>query len=64
MENLRRLREKANLTQQDVAAALGITRSAVSRWESGRKKPSSGRLLRLAKLYGCTVEDLLTNKAM
>jgi transcriptional regulator with XRE-family HTH domain len=35
----RQLRERAGLSQQDVAAALGVTREAVAQWESGRRSP-------------------------
>ena len=35
----RRVRERAGLTQQDIAAALGVTRTAVSLWEAGDREP-------------------------
>jgi transcriptional regulator with XRE-family HTH domain len=39
----RHLREAAGLTQQDVAAALGVTREAVALWEAGRRRPRASR---------------------
>ena len=52
-------RKKAGLTQMDVAKALGITDSAVNQWEKGKTFPNTKQLPKLAKLYGCTIDDLL-----
>ena len=40
----RLLREQAGLTQHDIAAALGVTRAAVSRWELGERNPRGDAL--------------------
>lgn len=53
------LREKANLTQAQVAEALSIGQSTVSMWESGENLPRADKLPQLARLLGCTVDDLL-----
>jgi len=47
------------LTQTQVAAALGLTPSAIAKWETGIANPSVRVLPKLARLYGCTVDDLL-----
>lgn len=52
-------RKKAGLTQMEVAKALDISDAAVCQWESGETMPTAKRLLEIAKLYGCTVDDLL-----
>ena len=52
-------RKKAGLTQQQVADELGISDSAVNQWEKGKTFPKTEFLPRLAKLFGCTVDDLL-----
>ena len=57
--NLAGYRKAKSLTQKDVAAYLGVTRSAVSKWESGKFFPRAETLARLAKLLGCKVDDLL-----
>ena len=49
----------ASPSQREVAEALGIKPSAVSKWECGRAKPRLEKLPAIARLYGCTVEDLL-----
>lgn len=53
-------RKKAGLTQREVAAAVGVNQAAVSFWETGAFSPRAAVLLRVAKLYGCTVDELLT----
>lgn len=52
-------REKAGMTQSEVAKALGVNQSAVSFWESGRNQPRGKQMVKLAKLYGVTVDELL-----
>lgn len=52
-------RTKAGLSQRAVAQELGITDAAVSLWETGKTLPRATFLLKLAALYGCTVDELL-----
>ena len=52
-EKLTQARKAAGLTQADVAARLDVSRQAVSRWEGGQSKPSTERLLELARIYRC-----------
>lgn len=52
-------RKKAGLTQMQVANKLGITDSAVNQWERGKTFPKTEQLPKLARLYGCTVDELL-----
>lgn len=47
------------MTQEFVAEAIGVSRQAVSKWESGAADPSTTNLMALAKLYGLTAEELL-----
>ena len=60
-ETLKEYREKCNMTQELVAEALGVSRQAVSKWETGSSDPSTANLLALAKLYGVSAEELLKN---
>lgn len=48
-------------TQREVARIVGVKESAVSKWERGLAKPRASKLPILAKLYGCTIEELLTD---
>ena len=48
-------------TQREVAAILGIEQSSVSKWERGLSKPRADKLPAIAKLYGCSIEELLAD---
>ena len=58
-EALKKHRMDRNMTQEFVAEALGVSRQAVSRWETGAADPSTSNLLALAKLFGVSAEELL-----
>ncbi len=62
-ENLKERRVRRQMTQDFVAESLGVSRQAVSKWESGTASPSTANLLALAKLYGVSAEELLRNCA-
>lgn len=51
-------RESAKLTQQEVADALGIQRTTVAMWETGKSMPQASKLPQIAKILGCTVDEL------
>lgn len=52
-------RKKAGLTQAEAANALRVSDAAVAQWETGETMPTAKRLPEIAKLYGCTVDELL-----
>ena len=58
-EALKAHRQQSGMTQEDVAEALGVSRQAVSKWETGVAEPSTSNLLALAKLYGVDPGELL-----
>ena len=58
--NLREYREKAGLRQVDVAKKLNVDQTAISKWESGDNGISRKYQKKLAKLYGVTVDELLS----
>lgn len=58
-EVIKRHRMECQMTQEFVAEALGVSRQAVSKWESGASDPSTSNLSALAKLFGTTAEELL-----
>ena len=57
--NLKTRRKEAGLTQQELAAQLCVHQTAVAGWENGRAQPSIEKLLKLAEIFGCTVDELL-----
>jgi DNA-binding XRE family transcriptional regulator len=56
--SIKDLRVNAGLLQTDVAKKLHIDQTAVSHWETGKTKPFRKYHKRLARMYGCTVEEL------
>ncbi len=62
-ERLTALRKRAGLSQGDVAERLNVSRQAVSRWETGFTVPSTDNLSRLGRLYGVTLDELLSYSA-
>ena len=58
-EVLKQHRINSKMTQEFVAESLGVSRQAVSKWESGASDPSTTNLMALAKLFGVSVEELL-----
>lgn len=54
-------RKKAGLSQTAVGEKLGVAAAAVCQWETGKTYPDSRRLPEIAKLYGCTVDELLAD---
>lgn len=55
----REMRVKAGKSVLDVQKALGVSDATVYYWENKTTKPTADKLLKLAKLYGCSVDDLL-----
>lgn len=58
-EVLKTHRIQANMTQEFVAERIGVSRQAVSKWESGKSDPSTTNLFALAKLFQITPEQLM-----
>lgn len=56
-------RTRCGMTQELVAERLGVSRQAVSKWESGASEPSTSNLLALADLFGISPEELLREVA-
>lgn len=53
-------RKKAGLTQAEAGRLLGVSDATVSMWETGKTAPVGKRLPQIAKVYGCTVVELLS----
>ena len=52
------LREAKNMTQKELADAMGVEQSSVSRWESSERKPGKKTLIKMANVLGCAPEDI------
>jgi len=56
------LRQQKGLTQEELASALFVSRTAVSKWESGRGYPSIDSLLAIAKFFDTSLDSLLSTE--
>ena len=62
-QNIARLRAQKNLSQGDLADALDISRQSVSKWETDASIPELDKLLRLAELFGVTLDELVKGES-
>ena len=58
-ENLQFLRKKENITQEQLAEQLNVSRQSVSKWESDSAYPEMDKLLQLCNLFHCSMDDLV-----
>ena len=57
--NLIRLRKEAGLSQEELADKLAVSRQAVSKWERGEALPDTDNLIRLARLYNVSIDEIV-----
>lgn len=58
-DNIKELRQRRGLSQQDIADKLNVTRQTVSSWELNRTEPTMGSIEALAKLFNCKKSELI-----
>ena len=58
-EKLQELRKSRSLTQEELAGALFVSRTAISKWESGRGYPSIDSLREISRYFSVTIDDLI-----
>lgn len=58
-ENLQYLRKKENITQEQLAEQLNVSRQSVSKWESDTTYPEMDKLLQLCQMFHCSMDDLV-----
>lgn len=58
-EKLAKLRKENNITQEQLASELGVSRQAISKWESDMTFPETDKLIRMSELYDCSLDYLL-----
>lgn len=63
-ENIKKLREKYNLTQDELAEIAGVSNKAVSTWETGVKEPRMGPIERMARHFGLKKSNLIEDGGM
>ena len=60
--NIKKYRKKEGITQNDLASFLGVKPNTVSQWETGNREPKLGMVPKIAKILGCTVDELLKDE--
>lgn len=63
-EKLQELRKSRNLTQEELAEALYVSRTAISKWESGRGYPSIDSLKEISRFFSVSIDDLLSGEKL
>ena len=58
-DNMQHLRASRNMTQEQLAMLLGVSRQSVSKWEAERAYPEMDKLLRMCALFDCTLDELV-----
>ena len=58
-ENLKKIRKDNNLSQEQLADELGVSRQAISKWESGQAYPEMDKIISLCDKFHLNIDDLL-----
>lgn len=58
-DNLLRLRNEHGMTQEQLAALVGVSRQSVAKWEADRSYPEMDKLIKMTGIFGCTLDELV-----
>ncbi|MBQ7031218.1 MAG: helix-turn-helix domain-containing protein [Bacilli bacterium] len=58
-DNLRQIRKNKNMSQEQLAEKVNVTRQSVSKWENGESYPEMNNILELCKIFNCKLNDLV-----
>lgn len=58
-DNLKRLRKENNLSQEELAEKLGVSRQSVSKWESNSAYPEMDKLIQISNMFNVGIDELL-----
>ncbi len=61
-EKLKMYRKQKGVSQEKIAELVGVSRQAVTKWESGQTVPSTENLMALASIYGISLDELAADK--
>ena len=59
-DNLQYLRAERNMTQEQLAMLLGVSRQSVTKWEAMKSQPEMDKLLKMCEIFDCTLDELVT----
>lgn len=57
--NLQHLRATRNMTQEQLAMLLGVSRQSVTKWEAEKSYPEMDKLLKICQIFECSLDDLV-----
>ena len=58
-DNLKLIRKRKNMSQEDLAFKVNVSRQSVSKWENGEAYPEMNNILELCKIFNCKINDLV-----
>ena len=58
-ENLKNIRKQKNISQEELAEKLGVSRQSISKWETGENFPSMNNIMCLCDIFKCKINDLV-----
>ena len=61
--NIQFYRKQKNMTQEDLAEFMNVSRQTVSKWESDTAFPETDKLITLSDYFGCTLDELIKGSA-
>ncbi len=61
-EKIAKQRKELNYTQEQLADILGVSRQSISKWESGVAYPETGKLVKMGKIFDCSMDYLLNEE--
>ena len=56
---IKKYREEADMSQQELADKLGVSSSAVAMWETDNRTPRVATMIKMSQLFGCSIEELM-----
>ena len=59
---IKKHREAAGMSQQELAEKMKVTQSAVANWENGETRPRVDKLAEMAELFGCSMDELMSKE--
>ena len=62
LNNIKRFRDKLNISQAALADSMRVAQQAVAKWETGEAMPRADKLPELARILGCTIDELFAEE--
>ena len=59
MKKLAALRKARGLSQKELAKMVGVSQTTIASWEIGTREPNIAKLIQMAEIFGCTVDELI-----